>query len=300
MKTTRVLAVLAALTLGACGGPQVPQHSGYKGKKPRPWEKAKAIKLDEKFAGKVSADLDYAGYKRARWYYVETPGPGTLTFDLEVVPAGGSDQGDDEEGEDMDVAIELLDPAFAVIAKSDLESDDAHSLKKQLKQASLKQGKYLVHLYLQGRLDAAEVDLKVQFERGDEIWESDFPNQVAFVPDLAAVPIFDDSPAKTPPKPPKPPGGGTKPTPPKPPVEPPKGGTAKVAITDMQPDGSGVRLVIGAGTSAGLANGMKGQVLGVRGAGFVLSGCGPDACKATVKVSLDDMQSASAVTVKLQ
>ena len=75
----------------------------------------------------------------------------------------------------MDVAIELLDPAFAVIAKSDLESDDAHSLKKQLKQASLKQGKYLVHLYLQGRLDAAEVELApAQRNHGklvEELWE---------------------------------------------------------------------------------------------------------------------------------
>src|SRR3990167_6601909 len=108
MMTCRVVLTLAALAamvpgLAACGGVKVPQHSGYKGKHPKPWEKAKEIKMGSDFKGKAEGDL---------------------AIEMDGVPGGVPAAGDDDdEGEDLDVAIELLDPAFNVIAKSDLESE---------------------------------------------------------------------------------------------------------------------------------------------------------------------------------
>jgi hypothetical protein len=300
-------ATLAASALAAgCGGVQVPQHSGYKGKTTKPWEKAKEIKLGGDFTGKVSSDLDYASYKRARWYYVQLPGPGNLAIDMEVVPAGQASGGEgDEEGEDLDVAIELLDPSFNVIAKSDLETEDAHSLKKTLEKKQLEAARYLVHVYLQGRMDAADVELKVAFTRGEAVWKSDFPNQVDFPSALPAVPPFDDAPQKKDTKPVRRGGGTTtRVRPPEPdPVPKPTGGggLVQVGLTDTQPDGSGnVRIVIGAGTSDGLADGLSGSVVGVPRATFKTTGCTGSTCKGTVRASIDDVRNSGQVTIRLK
>ena len=80
--------LFAMLTVAACGGSKVPEHPGYKSKKAQPWAKAKVLKL-EKNAAKAEADLDYARYKRAKWYAVELPGPGSLDVQMEVTPGGG-------------------------------------------------------------------------------------------------------------------------------------------------------------------------------------------------------------------
>jgi len=45
--------VLVCLLVG-CGGPKIPQHSGYKNEKLKPWTKAKALKLA------VEAKVSYA------------------------------------------------------------------------------------------------------------------------------------------------------------------------------------------------------------------------------------------------
>src|SRR5262249_31578859 len=149
----------------ACGGVEVPQHSGYKGKNPEPWKKPKDIKLTEKdgrYSGKVEDSLDYGTFKRARWYRVSLPGPGKLDLDLEITP--GTD------AEDMDVAFEVLSPNFEVLAHSDMESDDANEQKKNKSLPDLEEGEYYVHLYLQGRLDSADVELKATFTRGEAVW----------------------------------------------------------------------------------------------------------------------------------
>ncbi len=299
-----VLACLAAC-LAACGGTQVPTHNGYKGKKPKPWEKAKVLKL-EKGAAKADLDLDYARFKRAKWLAIDTPGPGTLDVQLDVTPGSGGGGGDEdsEEDVDMDVAFEILDgSSWNVLAKSDLEADDAHELKKQRTLKELPEGRYLIHVYLQGRLDTADVDVKVDFKRGEVAWKSDFPNQVAFADSLAAVPVFDDSPEDK--KPPRPPTGPRPPRPPRPPTTPVPptgggGGSIVAEISDTQPDGSGTKITIGGGTADGLENGLKGSVKGVRNSSFTLSGCGASTCRATVKAPIEDVRAAGAVTIKLK
>jgi len=301
------LVVLALLLSGlaACGGSKVPQHSGYKKPKSKPWEKPKVLKL-EKNAAKTGVDLDYATYKRAKWLAVDLPGPGTLDVQLDVSPSSGGG-GQTEEGEelDLDVAFEILDAAtWNVLAKSDLEADDAHELKKQRTLKELPEGRYLIHVYLQGRLDAADVDVKVGFERGEIAWKSDFPNQVAWVGPLAAIPPLDDSPEEK--KPPRPPTGPRPPRPPKPPTttDPPPGGgggSIMAEISDIQPDASGgTKITIAGGTGDGLENGLKGSIKGVRNSSFTLSGCGPSTCRAVVKAAIDDVRGAAGVLIKLK
>ncbi len=75
MSWGRAVGLAVVVLVVACGGTQVPTHGGYKGKKPRPWEKPKVLKL-EKNAAKFDVELDYARFKRARW----------LAADLPVIP----------------------------------------------------------------------------------------------------------------------------------------------------------------------------------------------------------------------
>lgn len=303
-----LVAVAMAPALAACGGVKVPQHSGYKGKNPKPWEKAKEIKLGPDAKAKIYAELDYATYKRARWFAVQLPGPGDLSVELDVVPTGGAaPTEDDDEAQDLDVGIELLDPAFQVVAKSDLESEDAHSLKKTLTRKQLEAGRYLIHVYLHDRLDAADVELKLGFTRGAAVWKSDFPRQVEFVPALAAVSPVDDAPKAR--KPPKGGGGSAKPKP-APETAPAEakggsgGGKAVVAeITDTRPDPSGgVRIVIRAGTGDGMSDGFKGSVDGVAGSSFTLSGCTATTCRAVIRATIDAVrtQGRGTVTIRLK
>jgi hypothetical protein len=309
MMRAGVVAVLlsfgAVFALAACGGTKVPTHPGYKSVKAKPWEKPKVLKL-EKNAAKAETDLDYARYKRAKWFAVDLPGPGSLAVQIEVTPGGpGSGGGgeEDEEGEelDMDVGLEIVDgTSFNVLAKSDLEADDAHELKKQRMLRELPEGRYLIHVYLQGRLDTADVELKIEFARGELAWQSDFPNQVAFADTLPAVPPLDDTPEAEKPRPrpsgPRPPRGpGTPPPPP-----PPTGGTIMAEISDVQPEGSGTKITIAGGTSDGLENGLSGSIKGVRNSSFKLSGCGPSTCRATVKAPPDDVRGAAGVMIKLK
>ncbi len=295
------IGVIALFVLAACGGAEIKQHGGYKSPKARPWEKPKVLKL-EKNAAKADADLDYQRYKRARWYLVETPGPGSLDVQMEVTP-GGPGGGEDEESEeqDMDVALEILDgKTFNVLAKSDLEAEDAHELKKQRTLKDLPEGPYLIHVYLQGRVDTADVDLKVTFARGELPWKSDFPNQVAFVDDLAAVPPLDDSPEPVVVKKKKVTRVKTTTTTTTSKPDPrPTGFSVQAEISDVQPSGSGSIITIAGGTSDGLANGYAGSIKGVRGSSFKLTGCGASTCRATVKAAPEDVRGASGVLIKV-
>lgn len=302
------LVVLALALAVGCGGKQVPQHTGYKGKKPTPWTKAKPIELDEEYKAKVSGELDYGEFKRAKWYSLTLPGPGTVDFNFEFVP--GTD-------DDMDVAFEVLDPNNKVLVRADNESEDVNEQKKQRKLENLPEGRYLIHVYLQGRLDTADFDLKLAFARGTAVWKSDFPNQVPFPEELAAVPPFDDTPASAPPpkcgvpgKPKCPKRCGTpgapacRPPPPPPdtcgvPGKPPcKLPPIAASITNVDPDPAGARITIAAGTSDDAANGMKGYVKGVKGANFTLSGCTATRCSATVKAAVDDVRNSGEVVIK--
>ncbi|MBK9035631.1 MAG: hypothetical protein IPL61_30975 [Myxococcales bacterium] len=301
--------VVLALVLGGlgCAGKQVPQHSGYKGKKPTPWTKAKAIELDDENKAKVSGELDYAEYKRAKWYSLALPGSGTLDLDFEAVPGGDAD---------MDVAFEVFDPNNKVLVRADADADDVNEQKKQRKLEDLDEGTYLIHVYLQGRLDTADFDLKLKFTRGQRPRKSDFPAQVPFPDELAAVPPVDDTPSKAPEptcgvkgKPRCKPRCGVpgKPSCSKPPPPPPPcGGSGQppcklpplaASITNVDPDPSGSRITIAAGTADGVTNGMRGSVPGVKGSSFSVSGCTAQRCSAVVKAAVDDVRSAGEVRI---
>ena len=189
MRRAAMLVAMAwALGGVGCGGKQVPQHSGYKGKKPTPWTKAKAIELDEELKAKVSGELDYGTYKRAKWFSLTPPGPGSVALDFEFVPGGDAE---------IDVAFEVLDPNNKVIVRADAEAEDTTEQKKQ-RSFEVEDGTYLIHVYLEGRMDAADFELKATFTRGELAWKSDFPNQVPYPDELPAVPPFDDTPASAP------------------------------------------------------------------------------------------------------
>ena len=291
MRASSVLSlVVVSVALAACGGRQVPQHTGYKGKKPTPWTKAKVIELDDEFTAKVEGELDYGEYKRAKWYALTLPGPGSIVLDLETVPAGDAE---------MDVAFEVLDKNNHALVRADADAEDVNEQKKQRKLEDLDEGTYLIHVYLQGRLDAADFELKLKFTRGEKPWKSDFPNQVSFLSELPTIPPVDDTPAapvkvvRTTRKPRRIPT--TTPTP-----TAPTGRQPILAdITDVQPSGDGSRIVIGGGTSDGLDNGLKGSVTGLKSGGsFVLSGCNSNRCLATVKAAPDVVREQGTVIIR--
>lgn len=284
------LACAGAVGIAGCSGAQVPQHTGYKGKKPTPWTKAKAIEWNDELEAKVEGELDYGEYKRAKWFSVTLPGPGTVQFDLEAVPSGDAE---------IDVAMEILDPNFKVLARADMEADDVNEQKKQRKLPDLPEGTYFVHVYLQDRMAVADFELKLKFTRGTAVWKSDFPNQVSFLSELPTVPPVDDTPAapvKVAKKPQRP---RRIPTAPKPTPTAPSGKQPVLAdITDVQPDANGSRIVIGGGTGDGLENGMRGNVTGIKGGNFTLTGCNANRCLATVKAAVDDVRGSGTVIVR--
>lgn len=282
--------VLALVVLGACGGPQIPLHSGYKTDKVKPWKKPKAIALDaEKQEGKAEGDLNYGEYKRAKWFSIDVPANGELDLRLEITPPG------EETNEDFDLAMEVLDPGYRVISKSDLEDEDAHELNKVKTLYDLAPGKYLVHLYLQGRRDTADFVLRAAFKRtaAAEV-KSDFPTKVAFIPPLPMVPLNDDTPKSY--KPPttaivkikKGTPRNTTPTPPKPDKTPVA--TAKSArVIGLSVVSGGTLITVGIGTAQEVAAGWKGKIAGVQG-GFTLSDCNERTCKATVAATPDQIK----------
>ena len=286
--------VLALVVLGASGGPQIPVHSGYKTDKVKPWKKPKAIALDpEKQEGKAEGDLNYAEYKRAKWFSIDVPANGELDLRLEITPPG------EEANEDFDLAMEVLDPGYRVISKSDLEDEDAHELNKVKTLYDLAPGKYLVHLYLQGRRDTADFVLRAAFKRtaAAEV-KSDFPAKVAFTPPLPMVPLNDDTPKSY--KPPTTTVVQIKKLPvKKAPVEkaPPPVTTMTARIINMQVIGSSTQITIGRGTSAGAAVGMKGKIVGVPTGSFSIAACNERTCTATVSATPDQIKGSGSVVL---
>lgn len=283
--------VLALVVLGACGGPQIPVHSGYKTDKVKPWKKPKAIALDaEKQEGKVEGDLNYGEYKRAKWFSIDVPANGELSLRLEITPPG------DEANEDFDLAMEVLDPGYRVISKSDLEDEDAHELNKVKTLYDLAPGKYLVHLYLQGRKDTADFVLRAAFKRtaAAEV-KSDFPSKVAFLPPLPMVPLNDDTPKSF--KAPKTEIVKIKKGTPRTPSTPatPKTPTGPVAsaktarVIGLSVVSGGTLITVGIGTAQEVAAGWHGKIAGVQG-GFTLSDCSERTCKATVSATPDQIK----------
>jgi hypothetical protein len=284
------------MLLIACGGVQIPEHSGYKSDKAKPWKKAKTLKFDDKNEAKVEGDLSYLQMKRATWFAVDLSTPAALDLRLEITPPG------DAVNDDFDLAMEVLDPGYRVVSKSDLEEEDAHELNKTRSLVDLAPGRYLIHLYLQGRLDSADFILHaVMKPTSSSVGKSDFPSKVAFPTALAMVPLNDDTPKTYKPVTPvvvthtnhrKPP------TTPTPPVTPPPVTTFNAQIIGMSVVAGGTQITIGRGTKGGAAPGMKGKVNGVAQGAFTLGACTDRACTATLDhITPDQIKGAGSVTI---
>ncbi len=285
------LSVVAAVALIGCGGAQIPTHNGYKPKEAKPWKKPKTIKLNDKSEGKVDGDVSYGEMRRARWYQVELPANGQLTLQLEITPPG------DAVNDDFDLAMEVLDPSLRVISKSDIEEEDAHELNKKKTLVDLPPGKYLIHLYLQGRMDSADFTLRTAFKSTAAAEaKTNFPAEVPYVPPLPLVLLQDDTPRdykaqtttvvrtprRTPPKEPK--------------VEAPVVATVSARIIGIQVVSGGTAITVGRGLKSGASNGMKVKIAGVS-AVATLANCNDNTCSATIPATPDQIKGASSVTL---
>ena len=287
-----IVLVPVALVAAACGGPKVPMHSGYKSEKAKPWTKAKPLVLDEKLEAKSDGELVYRDFRRARWYAIDLPANGELAVKLDITPPGES------VNEEFDLAMEVLDPGFRVISKSDLEEADAGELAKSKTLVDLAPGRYLLHLYLQGRMDTAEYSLRVAFKRtAPAEVKTSFPSEVEFVKPLALVPPKDDTPASYKPQPAIVKTTVRRPTPP-PKKEPdkPKGEVITARITAiMVVDNNKTQITIGRGTSNKAADGMKVQVKGI--GTFEVVGCNETRCKALIPATPDQIRTGGETVV---
>jgi hypothetical protein len=290
----RRIVIVLGVILGACGGTKIPVHSGYKSDKAKPWTKAKAIPFDEKMEAKAEGDLNYGEMRRARWYSIDVPSNGELGLKLEVTPPG------DATNEDFDLAMEILDPGNRVISKADMEEEDVGELNKLRTLYDLAPGKYLVHIYLQGRLDSADYVLRATFKRtaAAEV-KSDFPAQVQFLGALPMVPLNDDTPAGYKSKQVavvtiKKKNRDKKEVP----VAAPVATGKKGRIVQMSVAGGGTVITVSVGTDQGAATGWKAQIAGVSGS-YSVGNCNPRTCSVQVSGATPDQIKAGGGTVTL-
>lgn len=290
----RWIVPIVVCAFAACGGVKIPTHSGYKSEKVKPWKKPKNLKLNDKLEAKSDGDLSYPEMRRAKWYAIDVPSHGELDIRLEITPPG------DATNEDFDLAMEILDPGFRVIAKSDLDEGDAYELTKTKTLYDLAPGRYLIHLYLQGRLDSADYDLRAAFKASApaEV-KSDFPAQVGFVPALPMVPLDDDTPKGYRPQTQVTKvirrGGGRKTVRP---VEAPPPATVSARIIGLSVVSGGTEITLGRGTGSTppATDGMKAKVKGVPGV-VTIGNCSERTCKAKVSATPDQITKAGGSVV---
>jgi len=272
--------VSLSVVVMACGGPDIPTHNGYKPKETKPWKKPKPIKFDDKMEAKVDGDVSYPEMRRARWFQVDLPQNGQLSLQLEITPPG------DAVNDDFDLALEVLDPSFRVISKSDLEDEDAHELNKKKTLVDLAPGKYLIHVYLEGRMDSADFVLRAGFKPTNPAEaRTSFPNEVPFVPSLALVPIQDDTPYRPVAT------GPRKPREPRPPPPPPVGEKISAHVIAIQVVAKGTLITVDRGTDAKVSEQMKVSLAGISGS-FQINKCGPRTCTAVITATPDQIKAA--------
>jgi hypothetical protein len=269
----------------ACGGSQIPTHNGYKQKEAKPWKKPKALRFDDKKEAKADGDVSYPDMRRARWFEVALPSNGQLSLTLEITPPG------DAVNDDFDLGMEVLDPSYRVISKSDLEDEDAHELNKKKTLVDLVPGKYLIHLFLQGRMDTADFVLHASFKptQAAEV-KTNFPAEVPFVPVLAMVPLQDDTPRNYKPQTQAVVKVIKKPNAPPPP--PPPAATVSARIIGVQVVSGGTLITVGRGKSSGASDGMKAKINGISGA-FTIGNCNERTCTATVSATPDQIKNSN-------
>ena len=75
-------------------------------------------------------------------------------------------------------------------------------------------------------------------------------------------------------------------------------GPVNAGIMNVSAEGTGTKIIIAAGTDAGVVDGMKGSVVGVKsGGGFVTTNCGATTCKAVVKATPDEVNKSLRVVI---
>ncbi len=291
------LALLLLCAAVACGGPEIPQHNGYKSDKAKPWKKARTLKLDDQNQAKAKGDLSYPDMRRAAWYDLELVSQSDVDLMVEINGPG------DAVNDNFDMGVEMLDPGFRKLIRKDQEEGDQQGEEKKMLQAkNLAPGHYLIHLYLQSRLDTADYVLHVNVHPAPAtVGKSDFPALVAFPGQLAMVPITDDTPKGY-----KPPTTTPtvvvktthKHTDPKPPPPPPAT-TISARIINMSVVSGGTQITVGRGTSSQppAQAGMKGKVNGVSTGAFTLSACNERTCTAVVAATPDQIKGSGSVVL---
>lgn len=292
------MALLLLLAAVACGGPEIPQHNGYRSDKAKPWKKARTLKLDDQLQAKAKGDLSYPDMRRAVWYDLELVQQSDVDLMVEINGPG------DAVNDSFDLGVEMLDPGFRKLIRKDQEEGDQQGEEKKTLQAkNLAPGHYMIHMYLQGRLDTADYVLHVAVHQAPPtVGKSDFPALVAFPGQLAMVPITDDTPKGY--KPPT-----TTPTVvvktthhqqvKKEPPPPPPPTTMNARIINISVVAGGTQITIGRGTSSSppAAAGMKGKVNGIATGAFTLAACNERTCTATVAATPDQIKGAGSVTL---
>jgi hypothetical protein len=187
----------ASVFIIGCGGASVPIHDGYRERWVAGWKKPSTLTLDEDLEAEADGELSYPKRQRARWYAVELPEDGKLEVQLRVERLGvTSEEADLVDVDDpFDVGMEVYNEDYKVLVRADRDEEDVGERNKSRTVDELRKGRYLIHLFVQRRLDEAEYTVRVKFNRASLEPETDFPKQVAFVDALAVIPAFDDAPA---------------------------------------------------------------------------------------------------------
>ncbi|MBE7453213.1 MAG: hypothetical protein HS111_31400 [Kofleriaceae bacterium] len=295
---------LAVVTLVvACGAPRCPPTAATRAK-PRPWEKPRSSSSRRTPPSSTSSSTTPASSAPAGSPSTSPAPARSRSTSTSPRRAGGGGTSDEGEGLDLDVGAELLDGAsWNVLARSNLETDDAHDLKKTLKAADLPEGRYYIHLYLpgpprrrrrrgQGRLRPRRPALEVRLPQ---------PGR------LRRRPARHPAPRRR--------ARGPQAGPPhRPPAtdRAPAAHAADAAADRWRRRGHGrdqqrrtgrrrrTIVTISAGTADGLENGLSGSIRGVRNSSFRLSGCTAATCRAKVKAPIDDVRGAAGITITLK
>ena len=309
-----VLSVFPLSMLVGCVGRKIPEHDGYRTRWKPGWERPKKLEFDEDLEAEKDGELSYPKRKRVHWYEVETPEDGELEITLQASPLGKDtgEEEDEDEDDPFDVGFELYNTNYKMLIRADNGEDDAGDRKKSRTAYELPQGKYLLHVFLQRRIDEAEYTVTLKFSRGSVEPQTDFPKNVAYVDLLPVVPAVDDSPENTaPPRRPKCKGKQCKKRPRRskdPKTEPKDSGpeptpsgalNGKIIVIRAQASG-GTEIVINKGDTSGVAKGWKGKLVtskgkAIPGGDFTITSVKTTSSKALVGVSSDAVKQAGRV-----
>ncbi|WP_428268849.1 hypothetical protein [Haliangium sp.] len=320
MRAAVLPAFVATLALagaaGACGGRQIPTHDGYRNNDVKGWESPTSVEFDEDFEGEADGELSYPKRRRARWLAVDLPQAGELDVRLAYSPVALQDEPElDDEDDPFDVAFEVYDERQRMLLRADNTEDDAGERTKKRTLYELNKGRYLIHVYLQRRLDEVDFTVRLQFRPGAVTSSSGFPKAVAFVPELPAIPEVDDAPpprarcrgrrCRRPPR-------RTGRPPRRPPSESPPEQDAVVAVPEnglrarvigIRATGEGTRITINRGSAHGVAKGWSGQVVNAKGKAiadgrFTVVSVKAQESYATVRATPDAVTAAARVVLK--